>query len=68
MIQDHGAVEAARRLVTSGDFQDGFLKLIQLGRVDLTFENILLGEQWNELFDEQVRGVAKWRLETAQSN
>ena len=38
MIHSHGAVETARRLVMSGDMQDGFLRLLKLGHSELTIE------------------------------
>ena len=66
MIQTHGAVETARRLVLSGDFQDGFLKLLSLGRPDLTVENAILDERWRDLFTDEERKVARWRLDNAR--
>ena len=45
MVDEHGAVETARRLVMSGDLQDGLLKLLRLGRADLTIEHAVLEER-----------------------
>ena len=65
MIQTHGAVETARRLVMSGDFQDGFIRLNKLGRTDLTIESAILDSRWNDLFTTEEREVARWRLKNA---
>ena len=67
MIQSHGALETARRLVMSGDMQDGFLRLLKMGHPELTIEHAVLDERWTDLFTDQEREVAKWRLETARS-
>ena len=66
MIQKHGAVDTARRLVVSGDLQDGFRRLLSMGRADLTVESSVLDERWYDLFTDQEREVARWRLEAAQ--
>ena len=66
MIESHGAVETAKRLVMSGDLQDGFLRLLKLGRADLTIEHAVLDERWQELFSDEQREVARWRLEVAR--
>jgi len=66
MVDEHGGVATARRLIKSGDFQDGLMKLISLGRIDLTVEHAVLEERWRDLFTDQEREVARWRLEAAQ--
>lgn len=66
MIEEHGAVETARRLITSGDLQDGLIKLLRLGRIDLTVEYAVLDERWQDLFTDDLRSAARWRLEEAQ--
>lgn len=58
----NNAVEVARRLVTSGEIQDGPKRLKSLGRLDLSVEAIMLKEQFQELFDARVRSCAEWRL------
>ena len=42
MVERHGAVEAAKRLLVNGDIQTGLLRLLRLGRVDLTVEHAVL--------------------------
>lgn len=66
MIEEHGAVETARRLITSGDLQDGLFKLLRLGRIDLTVEYAVLDKRWQDLFTDDLREAARWRLEEAQ--
>lgn len=54
---------AARRLLTSGDVQSGFERLIRMGRRDLTIEQAVLDERWEGLFDDAQREAARWRLQ-----
>jgi hypothetical protein len=60
-----GAAAAARRLLVNGDIQSGFERLIRMGRVDLTVEHAVLDERWDDLFGEQQREAARWRLQQA---
>jgi hypothetical protein len=64
MIEQHGAFEAACRLVVSGDLQDGFLRLVRAGRRDLTIEHAVGLPEWSELFRRRpdVLEAAAWRL------
>lgn len=66
MVERHAAVEAAERLLVSGDIQTGLLRLLRLGRVDLTVEQAVLDPRWAELFYDQDRQLAQWRLDQAQ--
>lgn len=66
MMQSQGAVEAAKRLLRSGDLQPGLLRLLRLGRPDLTIEHAVLNVTWADLFDDQDRELAEWRLAQAQ--
>lgn len=66
MVEQHGAVETTRHIIMSGDLQDGLLRLLSLGRIDLTIEQQVLDERWHELFTDQKREVAHWRLEEEQ--
>lgn len=60
-----GAATAARRLLISGDIQDGFERLVKIGRPDLTVEWAVLQPRWNRLFREDIRDAARWRLKQA---
>lgn len=66
MVEEHGAVETARRLIKSGDLQDGLLRLLRLSRVDLTVEHAVLDVRWHDLFTDDEREAARWRLGVAQ--
>jgi len=65
MIERHGAVEAARRLVVSSDIQSGFTELVERGRSDLTIEYAVLNPRWTTLFSDDLREAARWRLTQA---
>jgi len=65
MMRQMGAVEAARRLLVSGDVQEGFHRLVRMGRIDLTIEFAVLNPKWNSIFDVRYREPAWWRLEQA---
>jgi hypothetical protein len=65
MIQNLGAAEAARRLLISGEIQDGFERLIVIGHPEWTIEWEVLNGQWRPLFSEQHREAARWRLRQA---
>lgn len=62
MMETHGAVEAAKRLLESGDIQSGFERLVTLGRTDLTVEMAVLNPRWGALFGDSHREAAWWRL------
>jgi hypothetical protein len=65
MIGRHGAVEAAQRLVVSGDIQSGFGRLVKAGRPDLTIEWTILHPRWRSLFGRSHREASIWRLREA---
>lgn len=66
MVEEHGAVETARRLIKSSEMQDGLRRLIRLNRVDLSVECAVLDERWRDLFTDEEREAAQWHLEIAQ--
>lgn len=66
MVKDHGAVEAARRLIKSSELQDGLKRLLRMGRIELTVEYVIIQERWHDLFTEDERRAAEWRLNFAQ--
>src|SRR5262245_52491039 len=65
MTAKHGAVEAARRLVVSGDIQYGLERLVMAGRPELTIEWAIINERGDPLFSDQHREAARWRLRQA---
>ena len=62
MLETQGAVGLARKLVTSGDLQDGLKAMAKLGRRDLTMESIMLEDKFKSLFSKAELEAAKWRL------
>ena len=46
--------------------QAGLLRLLGLSRVDLTVEHAVLDERWHDLFTDEERDLARWRLAVAQ--
>jgi hypothetical protein len=65
MVRRWGAAEAARRMLISGDIQDGFRRLIAAGRHDLTVEWSALHPRWNRIFSTPHREAARWRTRQA---
>ena len=62
MIRNHGAVDAARRIIISGDIQSGFERLIAIGHAEWTVEWEVLNPKWRPLFSDQHLDAARWRL------
>ncbi len=67
MIFNHDPVEAARRMVLTAGGTDGFARCWEAGRLDLSFEAIILEKEVRRLFGEEVLAVAHARLEQARS-
>ena len=61
MVTERGGLGAARALL-SGIVSDGFSKLLELGRLDLTVEALVTQEPWRGLFTEDELASAKKRL------
>ena len=60
MLGDHGGVETAHRLLPN--MSDGFTELWKRNRLDLTVESLILKPEWQELFSESERDIARSRL------
>ncbi len=63
MIRKHGGVGTAKRLIKSGDLQDGLERLKVEGRLDLSMESIMLEPEFQDLFFPSERAAAQWRLQ-----
>jgi len=63
MVIDHGALEAAKRLLRESEEQSGLTRLWELGRLDLSVEALVLQERWNTLFSDEERQKARDRLD-----
>lgn len=67
MINERGGVGAARSLLV-GRASDGFAKLWELGRLDLSVEALILQPAWHDLFTSEDKRVASDRLRAAGYN
>ena len=65
MLNDVGAVNTARKLIKSGELQDGLKSLLQKGRADLTLEHIMQLDPYRQLFSAAELAAADWRLQQA---
>jgi hypothetical protein len=62
MMSRHGPVEACRQVVVASKIPDGFMRLLELGRLELTAEATILRGAWRALFSEAVLEQAQSRL------
>lgn len=63
-LDKYGAIGGASRLINAGTdkLQSGLMKLFEIGRLDISFENIVLKEKYRILFDKTVLENADKRL------
>lgn len=62
MLSRYGPVEACRRVVVADKIPDGFARLLELNRLELTAEATVLRDPWRRLFSETVLDRARKRL------
>jgi hypothetical protein len=62
MVQIHGGVETAHRLLATDKVQDGLGELFLLNRLDLTVEHHVLLPDYGPLFSDEERRTARARL------
>ena len=63
MLGNYGPIDTAIRLVTAAKFHEGFTRLWELRRLDLTVEAIILRNPYSQLFTKEVLEKARQRLE-----
>lgn len=61
-MTEKGGVEAARSLILKDGGTDGFAKLWELGRLDLSVEALVLKDEYKELFTDHEREACRYRL------
>lgn len=61
-VRNHGGLEYARRLLRTPGTTDGFQRLAEEGRLDLTMEALVLKPQFSRLFTEAELSIASRRL------
>ncbi len=62
MVNERGGLQAARDLLHAPGISDGFTKLWECGRLDLTVESVVLQPTWRGLFSDDERAIAQRRL------
>lgn len=62
MIQEHGGVQAARQLVNGEGGTEGFARIWELKRLDLSAEALVLKPEYRTLFSDEERQRARQRL------
>lgn len=63
MLCDHGGLETAQLLLHSNHVSEGYTALWERGKLELTVEALVLEFEWNDLFTEEEREIAKKRLQ-----
>lgn len=62
MVSEQGGYEAARTLIHAPTVSEGYAALWERGRLDLTVEAVVLQPEWQDLFSNQERDIARTRL------
>jgi len=62
MLERHGGVQTAKRLIAAGEIQSGIRRLAELGRINITMERIMLEPEFAPLFTAGELDAARWRL------
>ena len=62
MISDLGTLKAVKKLINTPKVSDGYVRLFEKQRLDLTVEAIALENEWNELFTIQELNICRKRL------
>ena len=62
MLHEHGGLDTARILLHSSTVSDGYTALWERKRLDLTVEAMILQPEWQQLFTDEERTIARERL------
>lgn len=66
MLRENGGIETARRLLDPmRGLSEGFLRIVELGRLDLSVEALVLRQQFRPLFKDAELTEARRRLRSA---
>ncbi|WPC42817.1 hypothetical protein [Clostridium sp. JS66] len=63
MLGEKGGVKTAKKLISKDGGTEGFLKLWQFGRLDLSIESLVQQDEFRELFTDEELEMCKERLE-----
>jgi hypothetical protein len=64
MISEQGGVATARQLLHSPQVSDGFTALWERRRLDLAVEAVILRPEFDPLFSDEEREIARERLDS----
>ena len=62
MIQEYGAVEAAKRLLVTRDIQTGLMRLWDLHALSKSMEALVIQDRFRPLFSDEEIAEARRRL------
>lgn len=62
MVSEHGGLATARQLLHSSHVSDGFTALWERRRLDLAVEAVVLQPEFETLFSDDEREIARERL------
>lgn len=62
MLSEKGGVVTAKNLISKEGGTEGFTKLWEFGRLDLSVEALILKKEYRELFTEEERNMCRYRL------
>lgn len=62
MVNDRGGYQAAKQLIHTGNPSEGFTRLWELGRLDLSVETHVLKAEYYPLFTDEERRICLVRL------
>ena len=62
MVVDHGGLRAAKRLLSTSEVSDGFVRLWEESRLDISVERFVLKDPWSTLFTDVELAEARRRL------
>lgn len=68
MLGEKGGVKTAKELISKDGGTEGFLKLWQFGRLDLSIEALVQQEEFRELFTNEELIMCKERLQKYRYN
>jgi hypothetical protein len=63
MLERYGGVQTTKRLIADGEIQYGLKRMAELGRLDITMEQIMLEPEFAPLFTGGEIAAARWRLD-----
>ncbi|MBD7914667.1 hypothetical protein H9660_05865 [Clostridium sp. Sa3CUN1] len=62
MIQTEGAITTAKEIINNSEVTEGFIKLAECNRLDLSLEALVIQDKYKELFTPKERKICINRL------